>query len=82
MAKTIGKLITTGYLTREQNPADKRAYNIYPTDKSRKIYPQLVNDGTSCMKILTDGLSESEKETLSYLLEKIAYNAKSMTDKN
>ena len=47
MAKAIAKLIAAGYITREQNPKDKRAFNLFPTEKAQEVYPMLVGQGTS-----------------------------------
>ena len=42
VAKAIAKLIAAGYITREQNPKDKRAFNLFPTEKAQEVYPMLV----------------------------------------
>lgn len=74
VAKSIGKLIRSGYLTREQNKRDKRAYNIYPTDKALAIYPNLIEQEEECMTLLTNGMSDEEKSALSTLLDKMVQN--------
>lgn len=78
VAKTIGKLMEAGYLTREQNPKDKRAFNLYPTEKSLNIYPVLVSQGQKCKELLTIGFSDEEKLLLSELLERMVENATTM----
>lgn len=74
VAKSIGKLIASGFLTRQTNPKDKRAYDLFPTEKAREIYPTLVQQGQECMNLLTTGLSIREKEQLSKLLDKLLEN--------
>ena len=71
VAKAIAKLIAAGYITREQNPKDKRAFNLFPTEK---VYPTLVGQGDQCMERLTAGLTPEEKEELGVLLEKMVEN--------
>ena len=75
VAKTGGKLISSGYLIRKTNPQDKRAYNLFPTEKAKKIYPTLVQQGQECMSLLTAGLTKEEKEQFSVLLYKLLNNS-------
>ena len=74
VAKAIAKLIAAGYITREQNPKDKRAFNLFPTEKAQEVYPMLVGQGDQCMERLTAGLTPEEKEELGVLLEKMVEN--------
>ena len=75
VAKSVGKLMNTGYLIRKQDEADKRAFNLYPTEKALSVYPTLVEHGKTCISLLTENLTDEEKETLSILLEKLVQNA-------
>ena len=62
IAKTVNKLEETGFLVREQNPKDKRTYNILPTENAWQVYPfilQLIDDGLAQM---TQRMSEAEKQ--------------------
>ena len=45
VAKAIAKLIAAGYITREQNATDKRAFNLFPTEKAWDVYPTLIQQG-------------------------------------
>lgn len=74
VAKSIGKLMDMGYLTREQDRADKRAFNLYPTEKALAIYPALVKHGKDCITLITKDMTEDEKAMLSVLLEKLVQN--------
>ena len=78
VAKSIGKLVECGYLTRKQNKKDKRAFNLFPTEKAMTVYPSLIEQGQQCMDLLTAGLSDKEIATLSILLEKLAVNSKTV----
>lgn len=75
VAKSIGKLMDMGYLTREQNQTDKRAFQLYPTEKALEAYPALVEHGKKCIALLTEGLTDDERAMLSLLLEKMVRNA-------
>ena len=76
VAKTIGKLMDGGYLTRTKNTRDKRAYDLYPKEKAVQIYPVLVSQGKNCMELLTAGFDEHEKAVLGELLERMVDNAR------
>ena len=76
VAKTIGKLMDMGFLTRTQNAKDKRAFDLFPTEKAQEVYPVLVSQGKVCMELLTAGFSESEKALLSELLDRMVENTK------
>ncbi len=75
VAKSIGKLIDSGYLTREQNANDKRAFDLFPTEKALAVSPILVAQGEKCMELLTTGLTDEEKELLDRLLDKMMVNS-------
>lgn len=75
VAKSVGKLITAGYLTRMANAKDKRAFDLFPTQKAFDLYPTLVQLGQECQRLLTVGLTEIEKEQLSVLLGKLESNS-------
>ena len=80
VAKTIGKLLAHGYLNREQNLRDKRAFDLYPTDKALAVYPTLVTQGKCCMELLTAGFSSEEKTVLGMLLDRMVENAETQFD--
>ncbi|WP_283128355.1 MarR family winged helix-turn-helix transcriptional regulator [Allofournierella massiliensis] len=68
IAKTVNKLEETGFLVREQNPKDKRTYNILPTEKAWQVYPfiqQQIDDGLAQM---TQRMTAQEKQEFIRLL--------------
>ncbi|WP_346355635.1 MarR family transcriptional regulator [Azotosporobacter soli] len=74
-AKAIAKLIAEGYVTKETSATDKRAYNLYTTEKAAAIQDELflLMDGWN--QQLLDGFSTAEQETAHQLLEKMCANA-------
>ncbi|MFZ5969702.1 MAG: MarR family winged helix-turn-helix transcriptional regulator [Bacillota bacterium] len=70
-ARAIDKLEKGGYVIRETNPEDRRAYNIFITDKAREIQPVLYNILRSWTDILAADLSEEERETLYVIMRKM-----------
>ncbi len=76
IAKTIKPLVREGYIVREKSPYDKRAYQIFLTDKGREIMPELKTILKQWADILTTDFTESEKQTMEDLLSRMADNAR------
>ncbi len=76
IAKTIKPLVREGYIVREKSPYDKRAYQIFLTDKGREIMPELKTIIKQWADILTTDFTESEKQTIEDLLSRMAENAR------
>lgn len=70
-ARAIKKLEDNGFLTRERDKNDKRAYKIYLTDKGKDVKTNILEVLDIWNDILTSTLSEEEKGTLDSLLNKI-----------
>lgn len=75
-AKVISQLMEEGFVTREQDPEDKRGYKVYPTKKARAIYPKIIKLLKEWNEKLLDGISEDERDTLYRLLDKVEQNAR------
>lgn len=68
IAKTVNKLEETGFLVREQNPKDKRTYNILPTEKAWKAYPFIQQQIDSGLAQMTQRMTAQEKQEFIRLL--------------
>jgi len=79
-AKAIKKLEEEEYVIRKIDAKDKRAYNIYLTEKAIKIKPVVRKAMTDWIDILYSGFSEEEKELSLALLEKMGENAAAYTE--
>lgn len=75
LTSQLNKLEANGYITREPDPADRRAKRIVITDKTRAIEKDLHNIFTSWSEVLTQGLNERERDTLVRLLDTMFDNA-------
>ena len=73
--RALKKLAKEGYVKKERDPDDKRAYRVYLTDKARKIRPKLRSTLRKWTHLLTQDLSKEEEETLRKLLDKMVVNA-------
>lgn len=76
VAKTIKPLLREGYVQREKNPEDQRAYRIFLTEKGRGILPMLKETIRQWSDILTAGFSAEEKRAANDLLLRMSENAR------
>jgi DNA-binding MarR family transcriptional regulator len=74
-AKAIKKLEENGYVERNTNSEDKRAYNVFLTQKARDVMPLIHDAVEKWENTLITGISEDEYQLLETLLSKMAENA-------
>ena len=75
-ARSIKRLIELGYISKEENEEDNRAYRLFLTDKAKNIVPDIINEINKWIDIITEDISDIEKEQVINFLEKILNNAK------
>ena len=74
-AKAIKKLEDEGYLIRNIDLRDKRAYRVFLTPKALEVIPIIQGAAKDWENILTSGLSEEESLWVERILKKMAHNA-------
>jgi DNA-binding MarR family transcriptional regulator len=74
-AKAIKKLMDDGYICRYINSNDKRAYQVFLTEKALAIQPIVQEAIQSWQKLIISGLTEEETLLVEQLLQKMAQNA-------
>ena len=74
-AKAIKKLEEEGYVTRAVDNTDKRAYQVYLTQKGWELLPLIEKYINDWERLVTVGFAENERQLLERLLEKMAQNA-------
>ena len=75
VARQVAVLEEDGFVRRVPSAADKRVMELYPTEKTLKIAPQ-INQMLLCWEnCITHDLSEEEKELLTALLGKMSSRA-------
>lgn len=79
-ARAVAKLVKENYVFRKINTQDKRAYNLYTTDKAESLKSTLYEILDSWNKIMLDNLNSEERETLAKLIEKVGTNILSQID--
>ncbi|SDP08033.1 DNA-binding transcriptional regulator, MarR family [Clostridium gasigenes] len=75
-ARTITKLIKLGYLNREKDETDSRAYKLYLTEKANIVIPNILKEIHKLVHLITKDLSENEKVITIDSLNKILNNMK------
>lgn len=76
VARKLNELEENGFVKREQSAEDRRVMLVYLTEKGKALIPELHKENKRWSEILCEGLSESEKEELSVLSDKLIANAR------
>jgi DNA-binding MarR family transcriptional regulator len=74
-ARAIKKLEDNGYITRKKDKSDRRCYNVYLTEKAKKIQPTIKKILRKWTKQLLHGFSTEEETQLYKFLERISENS-------
>ena len=74
-ARAITKLIKEGYVTRQKNDLDLRAYKIFLTKKAKKMEPIIKKILSRWTKTLLSGFTEDERKLLLDFLKRTVQNA-------
>ena len=68
IAKTVTKLVKTGFLVRTTNAKDKRTFDIRPTQKAQDVYPFIKKEIESCFQRMTQQMTETQRDEFRQLL--------------
>ncbi len=80
-ARAIKRLIQMGYIKKEGDKDDTRAFKLFLTDKARAVIPEVKEELRKWNERITKDLSEAEKNEVLNLLGKILENAQSCSNK-
>lgn len=75
VARQVAALEEDGFILRRPSAADKRVMELYPTEKTLALLPQLSELLTRWEDCITHDLSEEEKDLLTSLLSKMKSRA-------
>lgn len=73
-AKAVKKLVEKDYVIKKHNESDKRAFELYPSQKARQIHSVLKNEEQLSTENSLKGFNEEEIELLLDLLERMRRN--------
>ncbi|WP_282935804.1 MarR family transcriptional regulator [Paenibacillus sp. RC67] len=74
-AKALKKLEEQGYVVRKVRDNDKRSYQVFLTEKALLIQDEVKSVLTDWRNLISQGLTEEEKQLALVLLEKMGTNA-------
>ena len=75
VARQVAVLEEDGFITRKPSEADKRVMELYPTEKTLELMPQ-INEVLMCWEdCITHDLSDEERELITGLLMKMKARA-------
>ncbi len=75
-ARELKKLIQKGYVKKEADKNDTRAYKLSLTDQGRRIIPEIHRELSIWNNAITSGLEEEEKEELLRMLDVVLQEAR------
>lgn len=74
VAKGLKRLLEDGYIIRKQNESDRRAYELFLTEKGQDIFKESRNSLEQFNQILTHGMSDEEEALFINLLNRACHN--------
>ncbi|MED4040851.1 MarR family winged helix-turn-helix transcriptional regulator [Niallia taxi] len=70
-ARSVSQLEKAGYIRKETSENDRRANELFPTEKAIQVYPHIQFVLNELNKELTKNLTDDERKQLISLLKKI-----------
>ena len=74
LCRMIDRLAEAGHVERRRDPADRRAWNIFLTPRSRPLLAQLRRIADEVTGLAIDGLTMTDRNALTRSLERIRIN--------
>lgn len=75
VAKAVKKLESDGYVARDVDTEDKRAYKVYLTPKALGIIPVITDAMGQWDRLISSGIAEKEYKTLEDILSRMVSSA-------
>ena len=82
ITKAINKLEENGFVVIQDSKKDKRAKELYTTQKTRDLMPKLYQIRQEYLNYLSEDLNEEEVETLNSLMDKVLLKAREYSKTN
>lgn len=78
VTRQMTSLEENGFVTRRRSSDDRRAVEVYPTDKAQAVLPAVRQARKNWRSLLLDGMTDAEREALDVLLACLADRAQSL----
>ena len=72
--RALKKLVELGFVRRERDSHDHRAYRIFLTQKARDLEPEFMRARRVWTDLLADGFTQEERDSALKLLERMVDN--------
>ncbi len=82
VTRRMTSLTEKGYVERKKNPDDKRSIQLFLTEKSKKIMPEIRAVGINWNNYLLSDLTDEEQKLLDEFLEKVKLRAEKWQELN
>lgn len=73
-SKVVQKLIAEQLVSKTQDPQDKRAYHLFPTNKAREAYTIIIEEENRLTAQCYSGFKENEQSLVLHLIRKMRRN--------
>lgn len=74
VARLVDRMEAAGWICRKPDPADRRAINLYPTQKAEPILSKMQAYAAEVRRFALEGVSEAEQQALRHALMTIKKN--------
>jgi DNA-binding MarR family transcriptional regulator len=74
LTRMIDRMEESGLIERRRDPADRRAWRLHQTERSRQVIDQVRASLAGLEEEMLDGLDKTQRATLTQLLETIRMN--------
>lgn len=81
-ARAIKRLIDLGYVKKDVDEEDSRAYRLFLTDSAKVIIPEIIDEIDKWIDIITSDSSEDDQRLAVDFLHKALINAKKYKEDN
>nr|WP_183983378.1 MarR family transcriptional regulator [Sphingomonas jinjuensis] len=82
LCRMVDRLEEAGHVERRRDPHDRRAWNLYLTEKSRPLIDQLRTIGDQAVDEALDGIAAADRAALVDMLARIRTNLTDQDDKD
>lgn len=80
VARQVANLISKGYLTRAENPADGRSQLVYPTEKANSLKSSRAHVEAEFYEWLLEELSDNERSEFASLIDRLYARCKAESE--
>ena len=81
VTRQLSVLEQNGFVTRQPDPKDRRALQVFPTEKALQLFPQVQSVMREWNRLLLEDFTEEEQKTLASMLERVMEKAVATVEK-